>query len=116
MPILIGQYFECKLWKRKVNSGQYDEVPTTFKAKIIGDQTMSRNQPLTGLLTRATNLVIETIDLETINIQDKIQILDSNYQVERVVTKKTNSPYTLGAHKKSNEHLLKKLPKVIYLV
>ena len=116
MPILVGQYFECKLWKRKPNSGQYEETPIIFRAKIIGDTNMTRNQPLTGLLTRSTNMVIETVELEDVNIQDKIQVLNDSFQVERVTIKKVNSPYTLGAHKKSNGFIMKHMPKVIYLV
>lgn len=116
MPVLVGRYFECKIWRRKPNSGQYEDTYKTFRAKIVGDQNMSRNQPMTGILTRSTSLVIETIDLDEVNIQDKIQVLDDNFQVERVMTKKTGSPYTLGAYKKTNDSMLKKLPKVIYLV
>lgn len=116
MPVLVGSYFEAKIWKRKPNSGNYEDTFKTFRAKIVADQSMGRNQPMLGILTKATNLVIETIDLDVVNIQDKIQILDATYQVERVVTKKVNSPYTLAAHKKSNEHTLKTMPKVIYLL
>lgn len=116
MPVLAGRYFEAKIWRRKPNSGQYEDTFTTFRAKIVGDQGMNRNQPMMGLLTRSTSLVIETIDLEEINIQDRIQILDANYQVERVITKKAGSPYTLGAYKKTNKHTLKSMPKVVYLV
>lgn len=116
MPVLVGQYFECKIWRRKPNSGQYEDTFTTFRAKVLGDKTSNRNTPLQGIIARSTNLVIETIDLEQVNINDRIQILGDNYQVDRVSTKKVNSPYTLGSHKKKTEHLLGKLPKIIYLV
>jgi len=116
MPVLGGRYFECKIWTRKPNSSQYEEVPITFRAKIVNDQTMNRNQPMQGILARSTNMVIETIDLDVVNIQDKIQILGDNFQVERVITKKTGSPYTLGAAKKTTDAIKKTMPKVIYLV
>jgi hypothetical protein len=116
MPVLVGRYFECKIWTRKPNSGQYEDVPTTFRAKIVNDQTMNRNQPMQGILARATSMVIETIDLDVVNIQDKVQVLGDNFQVERVVTKKTGSPYTLGASKKTTDAIKKTMPKVIYLV
>jgi hypothetical protein len=32
------------------------------------------------------------------------------------VTKKANSPYTLAAHKKTTANIIKRMPKVIYLV
>jgi Pyruvate/2-oxoacid:ferredoxin oxidoreductase gamma subunit len=116
MPILVGSYFNCKIWKRKANSGQYEDTYTTFRAKITSDTQMSKNSAMQGIMTRSTSLVIETVDLEDVNIQDKIQILDNNYQVERVVTKKANSPYTLAAHKKTTANVIKRMPKVIYLV
>jgi hypothetical protein len=115
MPILSGRYFECKVWHRKNNSNQYEEVPVTFRAKIVSDVNSSKNQIMPGINNSMPSLVIETIDLDKVEMYDKIQVLDDVYQVERIMTKKTQSPYTMGAHKFNNKHIKEKLPKVIYL-
>lgn len=116
MPVLVGRYFECKIWRRLENSGQYSPVPIIFRAKILSDAQASSTQIMPGILNKAVNLVIETIDLDEVGIYDKVEILDENYQVQRVTIKKQTSPYTLGSHKFNSKHVKGKLPKVIYLI
>jgi hypothetical protein len=116
MPMLNGRYFEAKLWRRLENSGQYETTPIVFRAKILTDAQVSKNQMTMGMLNTAVSLVIETIDLEEVGIYDRVELLDEKFQVERVTVRKQNSPYTLGANKFTTKHIKGKLPKVIYLV
>lgn len=116
MPILVGRYFECKIWRRGVNTNVYESTPIIFRAKVVSDDQNQSEQMLQGLLQESHNLVIETVDLEEVGIYDKVEILEEQYQVQRVITKKQNSPYTLGANKLNAKFLKGKLPKVIYLI
>jgi hypothetical protein len=115
MPILTGQYFECRIWHRKQNSAQYEDTYKVFHAKIVSNQKNNRNQAMSGVLNISSGLTIKTIDLDQVQIQDRIEILGERYQVTQVEIDKSGSQWTLGARHKTTEHMLSKLPKMISL-
>lgn len=115
MPIITGQYFPCKIWHRKPNSAQYEETFQVFHAKIVSNKKTNRNQAMSGVLNVADGLTIKTINLDKVEIQDRIEILNERYQVVSVEFDKSGSSWALGARNQTTEHMLNKLPKIIAL-
>jgi hypothetical protein len=111
-----GEFFECKLYSRKPNSLEHNDIGISFRARAITDREKRDIQPIAGMMVDNVTIALYTSNLPVeISTEDRIEFNGESYMVAYAMNVMSNVPYTMGASRFSTKHMSNKLPKLIGL-
>lgn len=106
---------ECFLIVRKTNNDEHEEQRICFRAELLDNRKVGAYNPATGLQTKDITYRIRSNNLESVKIDDEIELLGDRLKVRTIEYDLESLGMMLSDGRFSIEYLKTICPKIISL-